>query len=87
MKKPNLLIPLSANASRGDQILNANSFLRQGFSMVLPEEDLEEESLVKAIDKLFESKETYQKAMEESALTDSIAQIMQLICDEAGIPN
>lgn len=24
--KPNLLIPLSANASRGDQILNANSF-------------------------------------------------------------
>lgn len=26
LKKPNLLIPLSANASRGDQILNANSF-------------------------------------------------------------
>lgn len=26
LKKPNLLIPLSANASRGDQILNANHF-------------------------------------------------------------
>ena len=39
LRKPNLLIPLSANASRGDQILNARSFERQGFSMVLEEED------------------------------------------------
>ena len=38
LHKPNLLIPLSANASRGDQILNARSFERQGFSMVLEEE-------------------------------------------------
>ena len=36
LHKPNLLIPLSANASRGDQILNARSFERQGFSLVLP---------------------------------------------------
>ena len=40
LRKPNLLIPLSANASRGDQILNAESFERQGFSMVLSEEEL-----------------------------------------------
>lgn len=38
LRKPNLLIPLSANASRGDQILNARSFERQGFSMVMEEE-------------------------------------------------
>ena len=37
LHKPNLLIPLSANASRGDQILNARSFERQGFSIVLEE--------------------------------------------------
>lgn len=35
LHKPNLLIPLSANASRGDQILNARSFERQGFSLSL----------------------------------------------------
>ena len=35
LRKPNLLIPLSASASRGDQILNARSFERQKFSMVL----------------------------------------------------
>ena len=32
LHKPNLLIPLSANASRGDQILNARSFERHEFS-------------------------------------------------------
>ncbi len=42
LHKPNLLIPLSANASRGDQILNARSFERQGFSLVLEEEQLTE---------------------------------------------
>ena len=35
MEKPNILIPLSANASRGDQILNADSFKKQGYSEVL----------------------------------------------------
>ena len=35
LRKPNILIPLSAAASRGDQILNANSFAKQGFSTVL----------------------------------------------------
>lgn len=30
LKKPNLLIPLSANASRGDQILNARFFRTSG---------------------------------------------------------
>ena len=79
LKKPNLLIPLSAKASRGDQILNANSFKNQGFSMVLDEDDLVEDTLIKAVDELFENRVSYQKAMEESNLTDSIAKIMDLI--------
>ena len=37
LHKPNILIPLPASASRGDQILNARSFERQGFSVVLEE--------------------------------------------------
>ena len=35
LNKPNLLIPLSARASRGDQILNARSFEHLGYSKVL----------------------------------------------------
>ena len=32
LHKPNILIPLSAAASRGDQILNATSFRSSGYS-------------------------------------------------------
>ena len=45
LRKPNLLIPLSAAASRGDQILNARSYEKQGYSMVLEEEQLTPEIL------------------------------------------
>ena len=73
LKKPNLLIPLSAKASRGDQILNANSFKNQGFSMILDEDDMSEDTLIKAVDELFANRDIYRKAMEESNLADSIA--------------
>ena len=49
LRKPNILIPLSAAASRGDQILNANSFRSQGFSYVLEEEELSNTTLLEAI--------------------------------------
>lgn len=85
LKKPNLLIPLSAKASRGDQILNARSFEKQGFSMVLEEDDLTPEALVQAVNDLYANKNTYIENMSKSALTDSIAQIMNLIREAAGI--
>ena len=39
LKKPMLLIPLSKKASRGDQILNARSFEKKGYAIVLTEEE------------------------------------------------
>ena len=77
--KPNLLIPLPAGASRGDQILNANSFKKQGFSMVLPEEELTDESLYNAICRLYEHRMDYVKAMKTASVNDSIRQIVSLI--------
>ena len=79
LAKPNLLIPLGTNASRGDQILNARSFEKQGYSMVLEEENLTEESLLEAVGKLYENRETYRKAMQSSSHTDSFRVILQLI--------
>ena len=52
LKKPNILVPLSAAVSRGDQILNAESFRKQGFSYVLQEEKMDEDRLMEAIIKL-----------------------------------
>lgn len=78
LKKPNLLIPLSARASRGDQILNARSFERLGYSMVLEEEEITNEKLLLAIRKLYEDRTAYIDAMSKSKQTDSIEQIVQL---------
>ncbi|MGN7477419.1 undecaprenyldiphospho-muramoylpentapeptide beta-N-acetylglucosaminyltransferase [Solibacillus silvestris] len=52
LHKPMLLIPLSAAKSRGDQILNANLFKKQGFAQVLDEETLTKEAFLQAINKL-----------------------------------
>lgn len=79
LRKPNLLIPLSANASRGDQILNADSFQHQGFSEVLTEEELAPSILIPTIRKLYENRSTYIAAMEKSEQSDAILKIIQLI--------
>lgn len=79
LHKPNLLIPLSANASRGDQILNARSFERQGFSMVLEEEELNDQILLDAIYKLYDKRDCYISSMKQSSQQDSIDTIIGLI--------
>ena len=79
LRKPNILIPLSKNASRGDQILNARSFEKQGFSYVIEEEDVTEESLTSAITEVYDSREKYLQKMEESNQLDSIKAITDLI--------
>ena len=78
LNKPNLLIPLSARASRGDQILNARSFEHLGYSKVLEEEEITNESLLDAVYDLYKNRETYITAMSSSRHKNSIEQIVQL---------
>ena len=84
LHKPNILIPLSAAASRGDQILNARSFEKQGFSYVIEEETLTVDILLEAIRKVYADREDYRQAMEKSNQMDSVETILQLIESEAG---
>lgn len=79
LRKPNILIPLSIGASRGDQILNAQSFQNQGFSYVLPEEDLTTLSLLEAIDHVYSNRSTYVEAMNQGNLMNPIGTIVELI--------
>ena len=81
LNKPNLLIPLSARASRGDQILNARSFEHLGYSKVLEEEELTDASLLDAVHDLYRNRESYITAMSSSKHKDSIEQITQLFED------
>ena len=80
LNKPNILIPLPASASRGDQLLNAESFRKQGFSIVLDEDkDLSKDSLVAAIDDLYANRDKYVQTMKASGQSDAVEKVMELI--------
>lgn len=79
LKKPNILIPLPATSSRGDQILNAQSFESQGFSIVINEDDLTTELLVDKVHELYFNRQSYTNTMSKSTQLDSIRTIMKLI--------
>ena len=81
LRKPALLIPLSAAASRGDQILNAHSFEKQGYASVLEEEQLKGDSLYEALISLWENRESYVNAMAASPMGNSIETIVGLLED------
>ena len=79
LRKPNILIPLSAAASRGDQILNARSFAEQGFSAVLEEEQMTDRVLLDLIHSTYDGRRKYIEAMENSHLNNAVETIMNLI--------
>ncbi len=82
LRKPNLLIPLSANSSRGDQILNARSFESQGFSLVIDDDYLSPELLTEKVMELYFTRQTFIDSMSKSNQISSIKTIMNLINEE-----
>ncbi len=85
LRKPNILIPLSTKSSRGDQILNAESFKKQGFSIVIDNEELDEDILVESVFDMFENKEKFidnmVKNSQESA-TNTIVDVIEGIVNK-----
>lgn len=79
LKKPNILVPLPAEVSRGDQILNANSFQKQGFSYVLEEKNLNTDTLMTAVHEVYNNRDSYKKAMELSKQSNGIDIVIKLI--------
>ena len=79
IRKPNLLIPLSKAASRGDQILNAQSFEKSGYSYVIEEEAVSNETLLTGIREVYSNRDKYIEAMQTSELADSITSITSII--------
>ena len=79
LRIPNILIPLPAHASRGDQILNANSFAKQGFSFLLEEETMTGESLLAAIRQVYTDRDAYRARMAASTQSDAIKIILDMV--------
>ncbi len=82
LKKPNILIPLSTKSSRGDQMLNAKSFEQQGFSLVIDNDELDEDILVETIQDLYERRELFIENMSKSNLHSATNTIIQIINEE-----
>ena len=77
--KLNLLVPLSAAASRGDQIANAEYAQMQGYSQVLQEHDLTPERLVSALQQLHANSAAYQARLSEFQKFDTVALLLDEI--------
>ena len=67
LKKPALLIPYPLGASRGDQVMNAESFRERGFSHVMDQDDLNADSLNAAVIKLYHDRGALYEAMSADA--------------------
>ncbi len=83
LKKPNVLIPLSVG-SRGDQILNAESFAISGFSEVIKEDALDPSMLTETVMKVYNDREKYIENMSKRMELKPIDRIIELIGEAAG---
>lgn len=72
LRKPNLLIPLSKRASRGDQILNAQYCQKLELSEVLLEENLNEQTIMKKLETLAKNQTQYVEKLNKYPLPDSV---------------
>ena len=83
LRKPMLLIPLSRAASRGDQILNARSFEKQGFAEVLEEEELNEETFFAKIEAVQANREEAIAKMEQINTDHALDEVFRQIKENA----
>lgn len=64
LNKPMILVPLPNTASRGEQTLNAKSFVAKGYAEIIKDEDIANpDILLPVLDKMFADKEKYINAM------------------------
>jgi len=79
LRKPALLIPYPAAASRGDQILNAESFRSRGLSRVLDQKDMTVETLVQEVIALYHDRGSIYDAMDKETTADGVENVLKQI--------
>lgn len=83
LRKPMLLIPLSRQQSRGDQILNASSFEKAGYCKVLEEEELNGDTLFSGVMDVFKSRKEIVENMRSNPSSDALSEVFRLIKETA----
>ena len=77
--RPMLLIPYPKGASRGDQILNAQSLEKRGLCRVLLQENINEDSLQQAIESTWADRDALIRALREAPPADGTAHVLEMI--------
>ena len=77
--KPMLLVPYPKGASRGDQILNAQSLEKRGLCRVLLQENLNRASLVSALERLWADREQLTDALRNAPPADGTRRVLEMI--------
>ena len=85
LEKPHVLIPLSKQASRGDQIQNARYFQQQGISVVVNEENLTPEALLVAINEVGVNRDKIIKKISELGIESATMKIIDVIKEQAHV--
>jgi len=79
--KPQVLVPLPAAASRGDQLENAAFFEQKGYAVVAPQESLKAGDLAAVVERAWGARESMISAMGHFKKPDSVQIIVDLIRD------
>lgn len=79
LRIPMLLIPLSKEASRGDQIINAKSFSEKRYARVMEEETLTKDSLIKELHQLQDFAPIMRDVMKEYQSEKSRDRVIEIL--------
>jgi UDP-N-acetylglucosamine--N-acetylmuramyl-(pentapeptide) pyrophosphoryl-undecaprenol N-acetylglucosamine transferase len=79
LKKPTLLVPYPLEASRGDQVLNAQSFQGRGLARVLPQSELTPDTLKSELETLWNDRARYVQAMAREEEQDGTPRVIDII--------
>lgn len=82
LKKPHVLIPLSAKASRGDQIQNAQHFEKKQISIVIKEEQFTPQTLAVALEQVHQDYDTLVVRMAALGIESATMKIMILLKEQ-----
>ena len=87
VQKPALLIPLPLSASRGDQILNAQSFAKQGFAHMLEQEKITPQIFMQEISSLLREKNDIINKIKAYPHSDGTRSVYNILKGYGGIQN
>ena len=84
LQKPMILVPLSAQSSRGEQSLNAQSFKAKGYAEIINDDEISDSTiLLPMVKKVYDNRCEYQQKMQENPIkTTTVSAICQQITKE-----